>query len=142
MIKYNLICKYCDNKFDSWFVSSQEYDKLKKLKYLNCHLCNSTKVEKSLMAPSILNSKDSNLTISKNEKLDKVKKTIKEYQKFIRKNFKYVGDNFAHEARSLHYNNKDKSKNIYGSASADEILELKEEGIDTEIIPWFQDNEN
>ena len=29
MIKYKLICKNCDIKFDSWFGSSEEYDKLK-----------------------------------------------------------------------------------------------------------------
>ena len=30
MIKYQLICKSCDYKFDSWFASSKEYEKLKK----------------------------------------------------------------------------------------------------------------
>ena len=29
MIKYKLICKECDLFFDSWFSSSQEYEKLK-----------------------------------------------------------------------------------------------------------------
>ncbi len=40
------------------------------------------------------------------EKYNKVKKTIIDYQKFIKDNFKYVGDNFAYEARSIHYNGK------------------------------------
>ena len=30
MIKYKLFCKECNLKFDSWFASSKEYDKLKK----------------------------------------------------------------------------------------------------------------
>ena len=30
MIKYRLICKDCDNFFDSWFATSKEYEKLKK----------------------------------------------------------------------------------------------------------------
>ena len=30
MIKYKLICKDCNIKFDSWFASSNEYEKLKK----------------------------------------------------------------------------------------------------------------
>ena len=59
MIKYRLTCKNCTNSFDSWFASSKEYEKLKKFKHLNCHLCGSIKVEKTLMAPSILNSKES-----------------------------------------------------------------------------------
>ena len=30
MIKYRLICKNCDSKFDSWFASSNEFERLKK----------------------------------------------------------------------------------------------------------------
>ena len=142
MIKYRLTCKNCNSSFDSWFASSREYEKLKKLKHLICHYCNSIKVEKTLMAPSVLNTKDKIVSISKDKKLYKIKNKIKEYQKFIKKNFKYVGDNFAHEARSLHYNNKKKSKGIYGNATANEIFELKDEGIETNVITWFNDNEN
>ena len=142
MIKYRLICKNCNNAFDSWFSSSKEYEKLKKLRHLNCIKCNSLKVEKTLMAPSVVNSKDKIVSISKHNKFSKIKNKIKKYQKFIKKNFKYVGDNFAHEARSLHYNNKKKSENIYGKATADEILELKDEGIDADLVPWVKDNDN
>ena len=142
MIKYKLICKNCDNSFDSWFASSREYEKLKRLKHINCHNCNSLKIEKTLMSPSILNSKKVKYSIDKNEKYIKVKNKIKEYQKFIKNNFKYVGENFAYEARSIHYNNKKKSKGIYGNASTKEVEELKEEGINTEIIPWFNESEN
>ena len=142
MIKYRLICKNCDNSFDSWFSSSKEYEKLKRLKYINCHSCKSLKVEKTLMAPRILNSKDKIVSISKDKKFSKVKNKIKEYQKFIKKNFNYVGDNFVHEARSIHYNKDNKSKGIYGNATSDEISELREEGIETEVIPWFNENEN
>ena len=39
MIKYRLICKNCDLKFDSWFASSLEYEKLKKKKFLNLNDC-------------------------------------------------------------------------------------------------------
>lgn len=142
MIKYRLICKNCNNAFDSWFSSSIEYEKLKKLRHLNCIKCNSLKVEKTLMAPSVVNSKDKIVSISKHNKFSKIKNKIKKYQKFIKKNFDYVGDNFSYEARSLHYNNKKKSKGIYGKATVNEISELKDEGIDTDVIPWFQNNEN
>jgi len=142
MIKYNLICKDCDTSFDSWFSSSNEYEKLKKMKHINCHNCNSLKVEKSLMSPNVLNSKKQNLEIEKNKKYIKVRNKIKEYQKFIKNNFDYVGKNFAYEARSIHYNSSKKTKGIYGNATAEEVKELKEEGIETEIIPWVNDNEN
>ena len=55
MIKYNLLCKKCKLTFDSWFASSKEFEKLKKRRLLNCHKCNSLKIEKSLMKPNVLN---------------------------------------------------------------------------------------
>ena len=142
MIKYKLICKNCNTKFDSWFASSNEYEKLKKRKLLNCHSCNSLKVEKTLMAPQLINSKTKEETILNIEKYKKIKKTIKNYQKFIKDNFQYVGDNFAYEARSIHYNNKTKSKGIYGSASKQDLKELKDEGIEAQMIPWIEDKNN
>ena len=142
MIKYKLFCKNCNTKFDSWFASSNEYERLKKKKLLNCHKCSSTQVEKTIMAPQLINSKSKINEKIKIEKLNKVKKTIIGYQKFIKENFKYVGDNFAYEARSIHYNGKNKSKGIYGSASKSDLKELKEEGIDTQMIPWIDENEN
>mgnify|MGYP001479818025 FL=1 len=69
-------------------------------------------------------------------------KKIKEYQKFVKDNFEFVGDNFAYEARSIHYSNKKKEKGIYGTASKNEINELKEEGIETEMIHWIEDKNN
>ena len=110
MIKYKLLCKNCKLKFDSWFATSNEYEKLKKKKLLSCHKCNSIKIEKTIMAPQLINSK-SNINEKANiEKYNKVKKTIIGYQKFIKENFKFVGDNFAYEARSIHYNEKKKNK--------------------------------
>tara|TARA_B100001057_G_scaffold210882_1_gene211374 strand:- start:33 stop:461 length:429 start_codon:yes stop_codon:yes gene_type:complete len=142
MIKYKLICKDCNTKFDSWFASSDEYEKLKKRKFLNCHSCNSLKVEKTLMAPQLINSTSKSDTKLDYRKHQKIKKTIKDYQKFIKNNFQYVGDNFAYEARSIHYNSKKKSKGIYGNASRKDIKELKEEGIEAQIIPWIKDKDN
>ena len=143
MIKYNLVCKKCNKSFDSWFASSKEYEKLKKLKHINCFNCNSLEVDKNLMSPSVLNSKNENIKKTKNEKFAQIKKTIKEYQKFIKNNFKYVGENFVYEARSIHYKNKKKSKKgIYGKATKEQIKELKEEGIETEVVPWIKENDN
>ena len=140
MIKYKLICKECENIFDSWFSNSKEYEKLKNREYLNCHICGSQKIEKTLMAPNVLN----NLDIKSKDvnKIKEIKSKLREFKKFIKDNFKYVGDNFAHEARSIHYNPKKKNKAIYGKASQKEIEDLKQEGIKTEVFPWIDDKEN
>ena len=74
--------------------------------------------------------------------LSEVKKKLKDYQKFVKENFKFVGDNFAYEARSVHYNKNKANKGIYGNASLKDINELKEEGIETEFVPWIEDKEN
>ena len=142
MIKYKLICNDCNIKFDSWFASSNEYEKLKKRKFLTCHSCNSLKVEKTLMTPQLINSKSKSETKLDILKHQKIKKTIKNYQKFVKDNFQYVGDNFAYEARSIHYNSKKKSKGIYGSATKQDLKELKEEGIDAQMVPWIEDKDN
>ena len=142
MIKYKLSCKNCKISFDSWFASSKEYEKLKKKNLLNCHVCNSQKVEKSLMAPKLINKPISKNFDNQNLKLKKISNKIKEYQKFIKNNFEFVGKNFAYEARSIHYNSKKNIKGIYGTATKEEIKELKEEGVKTEIIPWLEDKSN
>ena len=142
MIKYKLLCKNCDLKFDSWFASSNEYERLKKKNLLTCHKCNSVDVKKTIMAPQLINSKSKINDKINLDKYNKVKKTIIGYQKFIKENFKYVGDNFAYEARSIHYNSKKKAKGIYGSASSNDLKELKEEGIDAQLIPWLDENKN
>ena len=140
MIKYKLICKDCNNIFDSWFSNSNEYEKLKKRKYLNCHICNSYRIEKTLMAPNV--QKSPNLKNKDINKIKEIKLKLREFKKFVKDNFKYVGNNFAHEARSIHYDPKKKNKAIYGKASPKEIEDLKQEGIKTEEFPWIEDKEN
>jgi hypothetical protein len=142
MIKYRLECKKCDTIFDSWFSSSNEFERLKKKNFINCHNCNSLNVEKSLMSPSILMSKDKTKIEPQEKKYKEIKNTIIKYQKFIKNNFDYVGENFAYEARLIHYKDKKTSKGIYGSATKEDIEELKEEGIEAEILPWIRNDNN
>ena len=37
---------------------------------------------------------------------------------------------------------KKKRKGIYGTATKEELKELKEEGIKAQMIPWLDDNKN
>ena len=141
MIKYRLVCKDCKISFDSWFSSSVEFERLKKKNFLNCYTCSSFNVDKTIMAPQLINKskEEKKLEIFNSKKL---RKKLIEYQKFIKDNFENVGDNFAYEARSIHYKSKKKKKGIYGTASNNELRELKEEGIQTEVIPWIEDKNN
>ena len=145
MIKYNLTCK-CNCTFDSWFASSEEFGRLVKKKLITCIECNSNNVNKSIMAPNVSNSEKIDNMDYKFQK--NIKKKIIKYQKFIKENCKYVGDNFAQEARSIHYGEKKtkdeekKTKGIYGRVTAEEIDELNEEGIETTTVPWYDKIEN
>ena len=141
MIKYQLNCKKCKINFDSWFASSNEYERLKTKKLLSCIKCGSLKVEKSLMTPNLF-SKNNKIDTQENKKILEIKNKLKEYKKFVEKNLDYVGDNFAYEARSIHYGGKKRKKGIYGKASNQNIKDLSEEGIETQALPWFEDKEN
>ena len=138
MIKYNLICE-CKGTFESWFSSSSEYDALKRKKLISCIYCDSTSVEKSIMAPNLYSK--SNKT-SKKAKLEKnIKKQLSNFRKYIEKNCKNVGNNFPQEARSIHYDKKT-SQGIYGKATPVETAELLDEGIDIVTLPWVDRSEN
>ncbi len=142
MIKYRLICKNCENTFDSWFSSSKEYERLKKKNFINCYICESFNVDKTLMSPSVFVSKNNSNINGQTQKYNKTKEVILKYQEFIKKNFNDVGKNFAHEARTIHYKEKKLTKGIFGTATKEEINELKEEGIETEVIPWIKHKSN
>ena len=107
-----------------------------------CHNCNSTKIEKTLMSPQLIKKVKNKHKDKRDVKLKEITEKIKKYQKFIRENFDYVGKNFAYKARSIHYDNKKKNKGIFGTTTNDELKELKEEGINVEVIPWIEDKSN
>ena len=138
MIKYNLTCK-CGSTFESWFMSSSEFDALRKKKLIKCVYCDSPVIRKSVMAPN-LSSKSNK--ISKKNKLEKnIKEQLVGFRKYIEKNYKNVGENFTREARSIHYDKKT-SQGIYGKATPEETAELLEEGIEVATIPWINESEN
>ena len=138
MIKYNLTCK-CGETFESWFLSSSEFDSLYKKKFIKCIYCESSHVKKSVMAPNLPSKSNK---ISKKNKLEKnIKKQLLNIRKHIEKNCKNVGDDFAREARSIHYEKKN-SQGIYGKTTPEEASELIEEGIEVVTVPWVYKSEN
>ena len=134
MIKYILKCKN-DHEFESWFSNSEEFEKLNNKNLLECIYCSSKKIEKSIMAPMVTNSKtEENFQISKSE-FAKEKNQLLQLRKYIEKNFDYVGKDFGKKVREVYYDKKSQ-KAIYGTTSPEEREELAEEGIDLLTIPW------
>jgi len=138
MIKYLLKCNKM-HEFESWFSDSKEYEKLKKKNLIECIYCNSKHVEKSIMSPNVVAS-NMEKAINNKEFAD-FKKNLIKIKKYIEKNFEFVGDKFPQEVREIYYDNK-KKKNIYGTATLKEKIELEEEGIELATIPWVDSKEN
>ena len=135
MIKYNLKC-HNDHEFESWFSNSKEFEKLNKKDLLECIFCSSKKINKSIMAPTILNSKEkNNQTEMINKDLKDEKNKLLNLRKFIETNFDYVGKDFGKKVREVYYDKKNK-KAIYGTTTPEEREELADEGIDLLSIPW------
>jgi len=137
MIKYNLKCDN-NHEFESWFSNSEEFDKLKNRAMLECIYCSSKKINKTIMAPMISNSKnnDDNFKIIDKNFLNE-KKQYLQLRNYIEKNFEYVGKNFSKRVREVYYDKKSE-KGIYGTTTLDERKELAEEGIDLLSIPWIK----
>ncbi len=139
MIKYNLKCNN-EHEFESWFSDSDEFDKLKSKKLLECIFCSSKNINKSIMAPMVSGTKENNnLKKDLNENLVKEKDKLLKLRKFIENNFEYVDKNFSDKVREIYYDKKSK-KAIYGRTTDKEREELEEEGINLLSVPWVQKN--
>ena len=136
MIRYTLNCNN-GHQFDSWFSDSASFEKLKEKGHLECAICSSKKVEKSLMAPVVTPKKKETL-LSKQSALEKEIKALKQK---IKATATDVGENFSAEARAMHYGEKEE-KPIVGKTTIDEARELAEEGIPFTPLPWSDDKVN
>jgi hypothetical protein len=140
MIKYNLKCKH-KHEFESWFLDSKEFEKLKSKKMIECIFCKTKSIEKSIMAPSVLSQEQKQKNQKSIKYIKKIQKDLLKMQNFVEKNFEYVGNNFPREVRNVYYD-KRKNKNIYGKATLEETQELEEEGIELTTIPWTDNKKN
>ena len=143
MIRYILKCKN-KHEFESCFLNSVEFERLKKKNLLRCIFCKSQNVEKSIMSPNIVVSskkEEEDLLKSKENKYLKVKKDLLKIRKFVEKNFEFVGNKFPQEVRNIYYD-KRKKKNIYGSVTPNEREQLEEEGNELTTVPWVDNKEN
>jgi hypothetical protein len=134
MIKYELKCRK-DHVFEAWFYDSATYDTQAEAGKVVCPVCNSRKVTKAPMAPRIGKSK-AEKAVAEAKEIAKVRQALTEIRDHVEKNADYVGNQFAEEARKIHYGEADK-RNIYGEATREEAKELVDEGVDVAMIPWL-----
>ena len=139
MIKYTLNCNN-GHQFESWFSNSASFEKLQKNGLLECTVCHSKKVVKSLMAPRITSD-----SVEKRETLisaqTALQKEIEALKHKIKTTATDVGENFPIEARAMHYGEKEE-KPIIGKTTLNEARDLAEEGIPFVPVPWSDDKVN
>ena len=155
MIKYQLICDQ-NHEFEGWFQGSAEYDDQVANGLLRCPLCDSDQVKRALMTPNLSSPKQRKSTapsataqaghvgpsdwapVMQAEQVQAYGAALAELRQLrlkIVKDCRDVGNNFAEEARKIHYGESE-AEGIYGQATQEERESLKDEGIEIFDMPW------
>lgn len=160
MILYQLRCAD-EHTFEAWFRDSATYDKQAATGHVECPYCGSTQIAKAPMAPRIAKSHgdkrehdqadpvpahqkapdpvpDADVHHMSDRRAHEVAQQILDavgrIRDYAEENFEDVGEDFADEARKIHYGDAEE-RGIYGQASEDEADELEDEGIDIVRLP-------
>jgi hypothetical protein len=128
MIAYDLICSN-GHLFECWFKDSASYEEQQSAGIINCPICNDTQVARAF-SPFMI--KKTNGERKKGEEIPP--QALQLIQEYLDKNFEDVGVDFAKEALKIHYGEVEK-RNIRGTATPEEEVILKEEGVQFYKIP-------
>lgn len=128
MIAYDLICSN-GHLFECWFKDSASYEEQQSAGIINCPVCNDTRVVKTF-SPFMIKKADGERKRG-DETAHQALQLIHEY---LDKHFEDVGAQFAQEAIKIHYGEAEK-RNIRGTATTEEEVILKEEGVQFLKIP-------
>jgi hypothetical protein len=136
MIRFSLRCDQA-HRFDSWFGSGADFDRLSSSGLLACAVCGSMQVEKDLMAPAIAASApgapDSAGPLS--APASPAEQALAELRRRIESESEDVGRGFAAEARRIHEGTAPQ-RPIIGEARPAEAKALIEDGIPVAPLPW------
>ncbi|HEY9078791.1 DUF1178 family protein [Magnetovibrio sp.] len=142
MILYQLRCAD-EHSFEAWFRDSASYDLQARSGDVECPYCGSTNVSKAPMAPHIGSSKSREVSADAPQEVDErrasevaqqILDAVGRIREYAEQNFENVGDDFADEARKIHYGDEPE-RGIYGKATEQDVAELEEEGIDFVRLP-------
>lgn len=152
---YNLTC-HLDHRFEGWFASEADALEQQENGLLICPMCESKEITRLPSAPRIgkgskvaaehvvdsasampIQSEGNSMVLSGTEhaKLQaQVQATVMKAMRELMNKTEDVGDNFAEEARKIHYREAPE-RSIRGHATQDETAELREEGIEVVALP-------
>lgn len=141
MIRFSLHCDQA-HEFEGWFRDNADYDTQSKRGFVECPVCGSHKVSKSLMAPAVSTGrKKEKMALAANAEQKKLMAALKEMSRQVRENAENVGDKFAEEARKIHFGETE-ARGIYGEATPEEARDLIEDGVEFMPLPVFPDDRN
>ena len=162
MIKYQLICDK-SHEFEGWFGNSANFESQQESGLLTCPVCGSADVRRALMAPNLASPKTRKTDLAEQQpsaqpepqpqpqapqqasaalppaaarKMQELMSEMRALQTKIRQECRDVGNDFAEEARKIHYGEVE-PEGIYGQATAEEREALDEEGIEIMDMPWL-----
>ena len=162
MIKYQLICDK-SHEFEGWFGDSAAFEMQQESGLLTCPVCGSADVRRALMAPNLASPKTRKTDLAEQQpsaqpepqpqpqapqqasaalppaaarKMQELMSEMRALQTKIREECRDVGNDFAEEARKIHYGEVE-PEGIYGQATAEEREALDEEGIEIMDMPWL-----
>jgi hypothetical protein len=150
MIVFDLECRDGRHRFEGWFNSSDDFASQQERGLVNCPQCGSPDVAKAMMAPNLArkgNQRESGLPAPRPEQRPMSKgaplppeavrmmRQLAAMQAEALKQSRWAGDNFAEEARAMHYGERE-VENIHGQTTLAEAKELLDEGIEVAPLPF------
>lgn len=166
MIRYTLKCDD-GHEFESWFPSSASYDTQRARGFVTCPTCNSAKVEKAVMAPSVARTDKDGLSPKRATELEsapggaplaeapaeatpvpmmarpdsELRALMRQLRDHIVANSDDVGDSFADLARKMH-DGEIEHRPIRGEATVEEVKALREDEVEVFPLPALPEDRN
>ena len=157
MIRYRLVCAQA-HEFDAWFRDSATFARQSANGDVLCPHCGDSRVQKALMTPGLVSRESVSRESASRESVSRDRPPRRQEaetpaaapppqppaqerrrqlaqalaRRHIEQNFEYQGDAFPDEARRIH-KGEAPARNIYGKASAKQVSDLADEGI--EVLP-------
>jgi len=137
MIVFDLQCA-CGCQFEGWFADRADFDRQHNRGMITCPRCGSSQVRK-ILSPVAVHSgsgEDASRPAEGEQEITPAMMVqfLRTVQHFVERNFDDVGPRLAEESLKMHYGVTE-PRNIRGTATADQEIMLREEGIELLHIP-------
>lgn len=127
---YNLCCEH-EHRFEGWFSSEADFVTQSSQELIECPMCGNHQIKRLPSSPRL---NLSGATARASDNHVQLQEQLMEFARKVIANTEDVGNQFAEEARRIHYKEVPEHA-IRGVATVEECAELVEEGIDVMALP-------